>query len=168
LTRKNDERKVIIMNISVKEQPFLQGKEQLFRFQDKAVYIHHLTDLECQRFSRFRITWFYEGHVPVGYAIIGIVSGEFFESVEDNESILEHVQADKSYLYIPYFEIFEGYQGKGLGKQAVSWLKNNFSTLDLVVYTTGDSEDFWAKQNFEYVNYDWWMVYPASSQTHVA
>jgi hypothetical protein len=167
LTGKNDGRKVIIMTISVMEQSFLQGKEQLFRFQDEAVYIQHLTDEECQRFSKFRIAWFYEEDTPVGYAIIGIVSGDFFKLVDDNEVIVEHVQPDKYCLYIPYLEIFKGHQSKGLGKQAVSWLKNRFQTLDILVYVTGDSEDFWDNQNFLYVD-NWWMMYPASSKTYVA
>jgi hypothetical protein len=153
--------------ISVKEQPFVQGKEELFRFQDEAVYIQHITDLECQRFSDFRIAWFYEEDIPVGYAIIGIVSGDFFESVADNQVIMEYVQPDKDYLYIPYLEIFKGYQSKELGTQAVSWLKNRVQTmdLDLLVYVTPDSEDFWDNQNFLSID-TWWMLYPALAKKY--
>jgi hypothetical protein len=167
LTRRNDERKVIIMTIFVKEQPFIQGKEELFRFQDETVYIQHITDLECQRFSDFHIAWFYEEDTPVGYALIGIVSGEFFESVDDNEVIMEYVQPDKYYLYIPYLEIFKGYQSKELGTQAVSWLKNRSQTLglDLLVYVTSDSEDFLDNQNFLHID-TWWSMYPSLAKKY--
>ncbi|WCK57331.1 GNAT family N-acetyltransferase (plasmid) [Aneurinibacillus sp. Ricciae_BoGa-3] len=147
--------------ISVKEQSFIQGKEQLLAYKEETMYINSFVKYEYMRYSRFRIAWFYEENTLIGYALMGIVASDFFDDVDDNEFLsLEN----KNYLYIPYFEIFESYQQRGFGKACVNWLKNRFSTLDMMVYATDDSYVFWEYQGFECQDGDWWYKFCHSAE----
>lgn len=139
-----------------------KGKALLAPFKEVSYYASSISPTEQMLLTSFDLIWFKQEEQTVGYAIVGKVTRDAFAGDEDAEEIAEVMEKGKEYVYVPYFEIFDDYQSKGLGSLCFEKLKKQLEGETIMVYTTDDSFAFWFHNGFERANYsDWWLTLTA-------
>jgi GNAT superfamily N-acetyltransferase len=139
------------------------GIEALKKFKKVGQYIKSIGSYEMKRYEHFQLIWLKQEEETVGYVLLGKVQGSYFEGDEDGEEIMEVMEKGKDYTYIPYFEVFDDYQGKGLGTSFWKLVEEMLEKETVIIYSTDESYNFWTNNGFDSANYsDWWLQKTAS------
>lgn len=95
----------------------------------------------------------------VGFIDIKKIRKEQLSEHDDAEFIQEHLTKDYDYAYIETLNIRSSFQGKCLGQELVTQLKEKVK-IPILVYVTSDSFYFWHNQGFQCIGEDdYWLMY---------
>lgn len=105
----------------------------------------------------FTLKGFFKDENLVGYALFNELAEINISSFLDDVCLYDEVDSYEAELadeygdstYLKYFEIFEAYQGEGLGTEFFNKL---FGDEDVVLYSLSESINFWESLGFEVFN----------------
>jgi GNAT superfamily N-acetyltransferase len=97
--------------------------------------------------------------VPVGFVVFRVVQGSRILRLDEDEDIdlAAHIEPDSWYVLVDYLEILESFQRQGIGSAVMNKIVCE-AAHPIVLYSTGESQEFWMKSRFGSVGLsDWWM-----------